>query len=333
MHPLRQHDLHDVAGRDVVLRAPHGGLERVGSRFAFGARHRGRRLVGDRDRGARGATQLLQPLLRTGVRVVLAGIGVDDQGDLAREVVDDRELVGQQQQHVGQIVERARASRLAQRELALDVPHGVVAEIAGEPAAESRQPGLRRRPEAAQELAEERERVAFMALDDAACILDFGERPAHAQPHLGGQADERVAAEALAAHDRFEQERVALLRELQVQRQRRVEVGERLEDERDPVVALRRQRAKLRVRDHAIPPRSRRAALRCPPGGGFRAASLREPGIRCFLRAALMSNRRRAPVPRASRRSSRRNRGCRRSRCRPRTCRRPRRRRSRCCRP
>ena len=62
---------------------------------------------------------------------------------------------------------------------------------------------------------------------------------------LRGQADERVAAEALAADDGFEQERVARVGELDVERQRRVEVRERLEDERDAVISLRGQRAEF----------------------------------------------------------------------------------------
>ena len=67
---------------------------------------------------------------------------------LAGQVVDHRELVGQQQQHVGKIVEAARGGGRAPGETRLDVAHGVVAEIAGEPAAEARQPGQRRGAEA-----------------------------------------------------------------------------------------------------------------------------------------------------------------------------------------
>ena len=138
--------------------------------------------------------------------------------------------------------------RLAARiagEPRLDVADGVVAEIAGEAAAEARQPRLRRRAEAAEERAQERERIAVVALDDAAAILDFHMRSRDADAHLRRQADERVAAEALAADDRFEQERVMLVRELQVQRERRVEIRERLEHQRDAVVALRRERAEF----------------------------------------------------------------------------------------
>ena len=94
--------------------------------------------------------------------------------------------------------------------------------------------------------------------------------PCDADAHLRRQADERIAAEALAADDRFEQERVALVRELQIERQRRVEIGERLEHERDAVVALRGERAELGFGDHG-PPRLRLTPLRCPRGGAVAA--------------------------------------------------------------
>ena len=52
------------------------------------------------------------------------------------------------------------------------------------------------------------------------------------------QADDRVAAEALAALDRFEQVGVRAVGELQVDRQRRVEVGQHLAHHRDAGVAV-----------------------------------------------------------------------------------------------
>src|SRR4051812_3376456 len=138
-------------------------------------------------------------------------------------------------------------------ELRLDMPNGVVPEIAGKAAAETRQARLRRRAEAAQERAQERERIAVVALDDAAAILDLDVRSRDADADFRRQADERIAAEALASDDGFEQERVMLVREFQVQRKRRIEVGERLQHERNAVVALRRQRLELRFGQHDGP--------------------------------------------------------------------------------
>src|SRR6478609_5059257 len=90
------------------------------------------------------------------------------------------------------------------------------------------------------------------------------------------------------------------MRELQIQRQRRIEIRERLEDERYAVVALRGQCAKLRVGDDVpptlaldaaalpprrrtsrlgsgpaplmFPPRLRLTPLRCPRGGAIRGS-------------------------------------------------------------
>jgi hypothetical protein len=80
--------------------------------------------------------------------------------------------------------------------------------------------------------------IALERLDDLAVGLDFDLRAARAQQCLRRQADERIAAEALAADDRLEQVCVRLVRQLQVQRQRRVEVGECLDRQRNPVIAV-----------------------------------------------------------------------------------------------
>ena len=50
----------------------------------------------------------------------------------------------------------------------LDVADRVVAEVAGKPTAKARQAGPRRGAIATQELADERQRIAFVTLDDAA---------------------------------------------------------------------------------------------------------------------------------------------------------------------
>ena len=83
-------------------------------------------------------------------------------------------------------------------------------------------------------------------LDDLAVGHDLGAKAGGAQQRPRRQADERIAAEALAADHRLEQEAVArrvgrMPAQLQVQRERRLEVGERLGDQRNAVVALLRQ--------------------------------------------------------------------------------------------
>jgi hypothetical protein len=79
------------------------------------------------------------------------------------------------------------------------------------------------------ELGDEVQRIAFVRLDDLA-VLTTSVRLAVARSRWGGQADEGVAAEALAADHRFQQEGVLAgvlaLGQLQVQRQRGFQIGE-----------------------------------------------------------------------------------------------------------
>src|SRR5690606_24209608 len=71
----------------------------------------------------------------------------------------------------------------------------------------------------------------------------------------GRQADDRVAAEALAALDGFEQAGVRAVGELQVDRQRRVEVGEDLAHDRDAGMAFSGGASEFVLRGHAAFPR------------------------------------------------------------------------------
>ena len=244
-HALRQHDLHRVAGGDVFLGAPHRMLEAVGAEFAFGLRQRARGLERDRHRLAQPAAQRLQPIAGLRIGIGCAGVGVDDQVDLAGEIVDDGELLGEQEQDIGNAGESLGGRRRPVGEPRLDVPHGVVAEVAGESAAKPRQPGPRRGAEAAHVLADERQRIALVALDHGSAFVDLDRRAARTDADLRRQSDERIAPEPLAPDHGFEEEGVRPVRQLDVERQRRIEVGERLEDERNAVVPARGERAKL----------------------------------------------------------------------------------------
>jgi hypothetical protein len=61
----------------------------------------------------------------------------------------------------------------------------------------------------------------------------------HAQTHRRGQSDEGIAAEPLAADDRLQQIGVGPVRELEIDRERRVEIGESFEHQGNPVETLR----------------------------------------------------------------------------------------------
>ena len=111
-------------------------------------------------------------------------VGVDDEVEPPREVVDDRELP-----RTGRAARRAcrsgqqRPSAPPAQQARLDVAHRVVAEVAGEAAAEARQPGPQRDLEALLVGGDEVERVAVVGLDDRAVADD-----------LGAQAGRRAAA-------------------------------------------------------------------------------------------------------------------------------------------
>ena len=90
-----------------------------------------------------------------------------------------------------------------------------------------------------------REAHPLVALDDASAIFHLDLPPSRSNANLGRQADERIASETLAADDRFEQEAVRPIGQLDVERQRGIEVRERLEDERYAVKPLRGERAKF----------------------------------------------------------------------------------------
>src|SRR6185369_17156083 len=100
------------------------------------------------------------------------------------------------------------------------MPHDVVTEYTGEAAAEARQVGQGGCTKASPVRLDEGERIAVEGLLDTGVVEHFDATAAGAKAHLRRQADERIAAETLAADHRLEQERIARVGELQIQRQR-----------------------------------------------------------------------------------------------------------------
>src|SRR3569833_1887069 len=86
-----------------------------------------------------------------------------------------------------------------------DMAHGIVAEIAGQSAAEARHAGAQRHLEARLEFGDEIERVALRGFDDLPIAYHFRALADAAHQRRSRQADEGIAAEALSADDRFEQ--------------------------------------------------------------------------------------------------------------------------------
>ena len=231
--------------------------------------------------------QLAQALLGIRVGLGLGRVGVDDQVELAREVVDDRQFLALQQQDVGRAQGIGRAAVL---QLLLDVAHRVVAEVARQATAETRQAGPQGDLEALLIGGDEVQRVAVMGFDDLAVAhnlgLGGGTESAGAQQRAGGQADEAVAAETLAADHGLQQEAVGAIApamgQLEVKGQRGLKVREGLGHQRDAVVALLRETLEFQFGDHATFLRRTGARLRArrrPCSGKSAPAGLTSVGF------------------------------------------------------
>ncbi len=239
-HALGDHHLHAVAGEDVLLDGAHRALEVVvaeaGAERRLRAERRGQVHPQARgDRLAQAGDQRIEAGQAGLEGAGLARIGEDDGVQLARQVVEHHHGVGNHQQDVRGA---QRVGIGAGAQAPLDVAHAVVAEVADQPAVEARQAGQGRHVVARLELLDEGQRIGALV------ALGFHAVDAHprlvavdAQHRARRQADDRVAAPFLAALHRFEQVGVGRVGQLQVDRQRGVEVGEGFAGERDAVVA------------------------------------------------------------------------------------------------
>ena len=195
--------------------------------------------------------------LGVGIGLGLRRIGVDDQVQLARQVVDDGQFLALQQQDVGAA---QRVGRAGLFELLLDVANRVVTEVAGQAAAETRQSRSQRHLETLLIGLDEVQRIAFGRFDHPAFRDDFGARlgaeTAGTNQRACRQSDEAVAAEALAADHGFQQEAVFAavlgMRELEVERERGFEVGKGLGHQRNAVIALRAEALEFEFGDHDV---------------------------------------------------------------------------------
>ena len=197
--------------------------------------------------------QFTQSLPRLRIGLALSRVGVHDQVDAARQVIDHCDFFGEQQQDVG----HADVVGLWPREFLLDHSHRVVTEVAGQSAGKARQPGAHRHLELIGVALHGRERITVDCLRHYATFDNFGRRAIATNKRSNrracGQPNKRIAAEALAADDRFQQERVGLVGELQIKRQRRFEVREAFRDQRNAVVPLCRKRLEFEF-SHSIRP-------------------------------------------------------------------------------
>ena len=251
VEPLREHDLEDVPGKDVLARRLDralvlGRAQRRGERRQLRELLRRRRRRDVRKRTCELVHQLVEPAHGSGVRGVHRVVrrvrleeDVLDQIEALPVVVERGDVTGQRQHRVGPALRVRRDVRQV-----LDLAHDVVPEVADDAAVERWQLSEARRAVPAQQRLDRRERAAIErdAGRDRAERLDLvaphDEREGRVPP------DEREAAPVLTVLDRLEQEAVAVADELDERGHRRLEVGQHLAPDRDDGV-LARQRAEL----------------------------------------------------------------------------------------
>ena len=196
------------------LDAAHRGFVGVFAEIRHFRLRLGAHVVRDVHRRTQFFEQFLEAALRPTKRARHFGFRVNDQRELAGEVVDNRDLFREQQQNVGRA---ERIVELGAGQPRLDVAHRVVAEAADQPAREARQIVAWRHLDALHELGDVIERVAVIApLDQPVAGEQQRRALVHFDARVGRQADHRIAAEALAALHRFEQVAVGLVGEFQV---------------------------------------------------------------------------------------------------------------------
>ena len=256
--------LHEVATRDQLF-----GFFNSRDVIGFGKVPLCRvSLAGFDDRGADRVLELFfqvaQPLFRAHVGLGRGGVGVDDQVELARQVVDDSQLFALQQQDIWRAQGVGRAGFF---EFFLDVTHRVIAKIARQTAAKTRQTRAQGHFETLLILLNEVQRVAHGGFCHFTVAQHFGfgfsAETAGAQQSAGGQANEAVASKPFAAHHRFKQKTVFAVvlgvGQLQVKRQGGFQVRKGFQHEGNAVVALTGQAFEFKFGDHRLKPPKRSA--------------------------------------------------------------------------
>ena len=198
------------------------------------------------------ATQLTQAQFRRLEGARLPRIGIDDEVQLARKVVEDGQLLAEQQQHVRATEHIGLAP--SRRKTWLDPSHRVIAQVADEASTEVRQARDGRCLEPSEITTSEVERVLLVLLDDEAIPQhrDAVTRGPQRRPRY--QANVGIASKALAADHGLEKEGARPVGQLEIRRKRGVEIGDGLERQRNPVESLAAQALEF-VFSHGTAPR------------------------------------------------------------------------------
>ena len=246
-HALRQHHLHDVTAGDVVLGLTDRGLELRFAKGRFG-RSRSSGLLGGYPGGlAQLAQQFPQPCLCLLVGPGKPGLGIDDERELAGQIVDHGNFFRQQKMNIrgiDRVGERSVADRVLQAPL--DIADGVVTEAADQPTEKTRQPLGLRRLEACHVVLDERQRIPpLIALGNAIAGQHQHFVGTHHNAGRRGKADDGVATKPLPPLHRFQQIGKRFACQFQIDRQGRIEIGKSFERNRNAVVALGGKRLKF----------------------------------------------------------------------------------------
>ncbi len=210
----REHDLVDVARRDVFLAGIHAVRE-----FRLAEARRRRRYLhvrpGRRDRTPQAVDDLAAQRLALRIRAVV------QQRDAARQVVEDEEGGRCRKGGVRDVRLRFGIARQP-----FEQSHHIVARHANQPARERQPLDFGLRPRCALERIAQRTKVLVLrGRPRPALAVDTEPASVHANFERVAETEERIAGEALAALDALQQEARPERRELQKRRYRCIEVG------------------------------------------------------------------------------------------------------------
>ena len=182
--------------------------------------------------------QLVEPAARARVGLRLGRIGVHDQIQPALEVVEHRHFFRQQQEGVGRAELIGLALAVEIGEARFDPADALETEITDQAAGEHRQFRQARHLVLRAQAVDFGQRVGELARFHRFAVFAHGEGvAAELEGAARRQADDGIAAPGFAAFHRFEQIGVRAVGQFQIDRQRRVEVGQHLAHHGNAVVA------------------------------------------------------------------------------------------------
>ena len=188
-------------------------------------------------RNGQRATQLPSQFLQAHLRLLpgigLRRIGIHNQINLAGQGIDHGQFFRLQQEHIG----HADFVRLVEAgQFIFDIANRVIAKITGQTAAKTREACGHMHLETRLVICKKIQRIALPAFDHVAIAQHIHIETMDAQHITRGQADEGIASEAFTTDHGLKQKTVWLIRQLEVDRQRRIKIGESFQRDRNAVV-------------------------------------------------------------------------------------------------